>query len=361
MIDTHAHLDFSQFDQDREEVIARFFSQNGKAIVNVGVDLECSERSIEIAEQHEKFYASVGLHPDFFSKIRPSNQSPAFPFRPDATSERNSSKPDFWSNPFEELKELAKHEKVVAIGECGLDYYHLPEFKKPGFSRGNPVFLEKIKKRQKEGFLAQIEIARELELPVIVHCRNASVADTADSGGDGGQKSAWEDLYDIISRFSKNPTYELKSKFAINPKAKLFPSAPFEGRNSSKLSFGLTKFVLHCYSGKKDDTEKFLKLPNVSFSFSGNITYPKPEARAKMLAEAVKMIPLDKIMLDSDAPFLAPQELRGERNEPINVIYIAKKITEIKGVSAEEAERTTDKNAKNFFDFSTYCEKARKY
>ena len=92
-----------------------------------------------------------------------------------------------------------------------------------------------------------------------------------------------------------------------------------------------------------------MKLPNVYFSFSGNITYPKPAERAEKLAEAVRMIPLDKIMLDSDAPFLAPQELRGKRNEPIFVKYIAKKIARIKNISEEEVERITDENAINFF------------
>ena len=91
------------------------------------------------------------------------------------------------------------------------------------------------------------------------------------------------------------------------------------------------------------------ELKNVLFSFSGNITYPKPKERQKVLLEAVRMIPLDKIMLDSDAPFLAPQELRGKRNEPINVIYIAKYIAKIKGKKTEEAEIITDRNAQKFF------------
>jgi TatD DNase family protein len=92
-----------------------------------------------------------------------------------------------------------------------------------------------------------------------------------------------------------------------------------------------------------------LKLPNVYFSFSGNITYPKPVERAEKLAEAVRMIPLDKIMLDSDSPFLAPQEFRGKRNEPIFIKYIAKKIAEIKEINEGEVEKVTDENARKFF------------
>ena len=112
---------------------------------------------------------------------------------------------------------------------------------------------------------------------------------------------------------------------------------------------------MHCYSGGREDTDKFLKLPNVWFSFSGNITYPKPAEKAEKLADVIRRIPIERIMLDSDAPFLAPQEMRGKRNEPIFVKYIAKKIAEIKNIKSEEAEEQTDGNAINFF--SLYKEK----
>lgn len=271
MIDTHAHLDFKDFDKDREEVISRFFESGGKAIVNVGVDLERSRKSIEIAEAHENVFAAVGMHPDFFSKGDLGNRGD-------------------WKN---ELRELARNEKVVAIGEAGLDYFRIGESGEIG----------KTRERQKEGFVAQINLARELKLPVIVHCREA-----------------WDDLFNILNH---------KSYF-INQ-----------------------KFVLHCYSGNRNDTEKFLKLPNICFSFSGNITYPKPAERAKQFADVIRMIPLDKIMLDSDSPFLAPQEFRGKRNEPAFVRHIAGKIAEIKGISGEKAEWVTDENAEKFFKIDT--------
>src|SRR4030042_3308844 len=285
MIDTHAHLDFSEFDEDREEVISRFFSQGGKAIINIGVDLERSRKSSEIAERHEGIFASVGLHPDFFSKVEKE-----FPISPLRQSSNEASNFQFqnksqisnpkYENLFTELKSIAKNNKVVAIGETGLDYFRIEENRE-------------IRENQKRGFLAQIGIAKDLGLPVIVHCRDA-----------------WDDLYEIASRYE----------------------------------FRVMRFVLHCYSGEKKDTEKFLKLPNIHFSFSGNITYPKPSEKAEKLAEAIKMTPLDKIMLDSDAPFLAPQEMRGKRNEPINVLYIAKKIAEIKGLGTEIVSRATDEN-----------------
>jgi TatD DNase family protein len=143
-----------------------------------------------------------------------------------------------------------------------------------------------------------LKIASSLKLPVVIHCREA-----------------WGDLFDIISNF--------------------------------KLQ--ISNFQLHCYSGDEKDTEKFLGLSNVNFSFSGNITYPKPVPRSEKLAEAVRMIPLDRIMLDSDSPFLAPQAMRGKRNEPIYIRYIAEKIAEIKEISVEEVEKMTDENAERFF------------
>ena len=283
MIDTHAHLNFDQFDQDREEVIRRFFESEGEAIINIGVDLKTSRKSIELAEKYENIFASVGFHPHYFMEHGTHDTE----------------------QKLMELKKMAKNEKVVAIGETGLDYFS---------HTGKPI-AQRQKENQKKGFLAQIEIAKELNLPVIVHCREA-----------------WEDLFKIIeSKSSQGSTFPLSA------------DAP----NSSRSNF--CKFVLHCYSGDKKITEKFLELPNIYFSFSGNITYPKPADRAARIAETVRMIPLERIMLDSDAPFLAPQEQRGKRNEPSYVKYIAQKIAEIKEISGDEVERVTDKNAIKFF------------
>ncbi len=262
MIDTHAHLDFPEFNEDREEVISRFFSNGGKAIINVGVDLKRSRKSVEIAETHKNIFAAVGFHPH---EAGENNRIPS-------------------SKEFQELEDLVKKKKVRAIGEIGLDYFYYKE--------------QDQKRLQKELFEKQIKIAEKLKLPVVIHCRDA-----------------WEDLYKIISG----------SRFKIS------------------------NYQLHCYSGEKEDTEKFLKLPNVWFSFSGNITYPKPLERADKLVEAVKMIPLRRMMLDSDAPFLSPQQFRGKRNEPAYVRHIAGKIAEIKEKNDEEVEKITDGNAEKFF------------
>ena len=282
MIDTHAHLDFENFDEDREEVISRAFDSGVKKIINVGVDLERSRKSIEIAEKHRGVFASVGLHPDYFRNYELGFMN--------------------YEKDIQVLKEMARNEKVVAIGETGFDY----------FSHTNEPITDAQKENQKKGFLAQIEIAKESNLPVIVHCREA-----------------WDDLYEIV-----------KMKSTKN-KAQKMPNTKYE--------IPATNFVLHCYSGEKKDTEMFLELPNIYFSFSGNITYPKPIERAEKLAEAVRMVSLARMMLDSDSPFLAPHKFRGKRNEPAYVRHIAEKIAKIKNISIEEVEEETDRNAEKFF------------
>ncbi|MFA6193380.1 MAG: TatD family hydrolase [Parcubacteria group bacterium] len=289
MIDTHAHLDFENFDEDREEVIRRAFDNGVKKVINIGIDLETSKKSIALAQKHENIFAAAGVHPEYFTKHATCNMKQG------------------WIG---ELRDLAKNKKVVATGEIGLDYYHITHNIKHGAKE-----LNDIKESQKAGFVSQINLAKELGLPVAVHCRDA-----------------WEDVHEIISKFSQNSA---------------FPFFEHSSQNSSKAIF--SKFVLHCYSGNTDDTEKFLKLPNVYFSFSGNITYPKPILRSEKLAKVVRMIPLDKMMLDSDSPFLAPQEKRGKRNEPANVRYIAEKIADIKEISVAEVEKITDENAEIFF------------
>jgi TatD DNase family protein len=261
MIDIHAHLNLKDFDEDREKVISRFFSDSGKALINVGFDLASSQQSVELAGKYKNIFASVGLHPHEFNSWE---------------------KFDFIKN----LEELSKNEKIVAIGEVGLDYFSRTE---------NPISDEQ-KESQKKGFIAQIELAEELKLPVIIHCREA-----------------YDDALEIIKKYSRS------------------------------------RFVFHGYGADVEFTEKSLKFSNVFFSFSGNITYPKPAAQAENFSKVIKMIPLDKLMLDSDCPFLAPQAKRGKRNEPLYVRYIAERIAEIKKVEAKEVKKATTKNAINFF------------
>lgn len=255
MIDTHAHLDFGNYDNDREDVIARFFDDNGKAIINVG----CSERHIEnsqrLASFYENIYFTVGIHPE----------------EEDVDPEEVGGK----------IERFVKEKKAVAIGEIGLDYFH----------------NDKNKKWQKGLFVSQLNVARKSGLPVIIHCRNA-----------------YDDVHEIIS------TEE----------------------------YGSVKMVIHCYEGGVKETEKFLNLPNVWFSFTGNITFAKSESAE--IFEIIRSIPLERIMVETDCPFLAPVPNRGKRNEPSFVRHVIDALAEARGLSAERVEEQTDQNAIGFFN-----------
>jgi len=256
MIDTHAHLDFGQFDEDRKSVTKRFFDDGGKAILNVGVDKKRNKKTLEIAEEDDRIFVSLGFHPEG---------------------------DNFDLEEVEKyLKEKSENPKVKAIGEIGLDYFHSKDPKDRDF--------------QKELFVKQLEIAKKIGLPVVIHCRDA-----------------YGDLLEIIS----------------------------------DEKFREMKMVIHCFSAGLKRTKQFLKFPNLKFSFTGNITFVKDEDE---LLKVVDLIPLERMMVETDCPFLAPVPHRGKRNEPAFVRFIIEKIAEVKGLSYEEVERQTDKNAIRFFN-----------
>lgn len=263
MIDIHTHLDFKRFDNDRDEVIMRFFDSKGIAMVNIGVDKKTISSSIQLAKNNKQIYCAIGFHP------HDSDEGLA----------NISQKEMDW------LEQQAKQEeKVVAIGEIGLDY-----------SKFN---LEEQKQKQKELFEMQIVIANRLELPVIIHCRDA-----------------YEDVLEIIS----------------------------------KTKYQKTKFVLHCFSADVEMTKKFVSLKNTLFSFAGNITFSKGNEH---LVEVLDLILLEKILTETDCPFLAPVPMRGKRNEPLFAKYVIEKIAELKNLSFDKVERETEINAKNLFNLS---------
>jgi len=310
MIDTHAHLNFKDFDKDRDEVISRAFQGGIKKIINIGTDLKESEKSIKLAEKYENIYAAVGLHPDYFSGAEEitSSQPKADPPLAEKLQIPNTCLPVGRNlqitkykikKSIEELRKLAKNKKVVAIGEIGLDY----------FSHDGKLISEQQKEIQKEGFIAQLKLAKELNLSVIIHCR-ASKENPTD---------AYDDLYEFISKKLKAKSYKL---------------------------------VMHCYGGDLKFTKKLLKHKNIYFSFTGNITYKmKKEIQGTKddIAESIKIIPLERIMLETDCPFLAPQKFRGKRNEPAFVKYTAEKLAEIKKVSFEKVDKITTRTAEEFF------------
>ncbi len=274
MIDTHSHLDDRKFDADREEMIQRAFRSGVEKMMTVGAGLGSSERAVEVAKSHENIFAVVGCHPEYF-------------MRHGSWSEEHRVK----------LEKLAREEKVVAIGEIGLEYHS---------HDGIPVTQEQ-KEFQKEGFFFQLELAQKLQKPVVIHCRGER-AEAGEKYREVGQ--AYEDALEIVEKFPD------------------------------------LSFVFHSFGGRLEFAKKVMERENIYFSFNGNLTYAKPSAE---ILEVVKAIPLEKIMLETDCPYLAPVPKRGERNEPAYVRYVCEAISRIKGVTNEEVDEITTKNALEFF------------
>jgi len=251
LIDTHCHLDFKDFDNDREEVIRRSKEEGIECIINVGSSLEGTKRSIELAEENDFVYAAAGIHPHEADNIKDIDL-------------------ELFRNSF-------TSKKIVAIGEIGLDYY------KNISSKDN----------QKKLFIKLLEEAKKKDLPVIIHNRDAH-----------------EDIMAIL-----------------------------------KDVMGLSlKGVMHCFSGDEKLLEECLKI-GLLVSFTCNLTFKN----AGRLRELAKVVPIERLLLETDAPFLAPQVFRGKRNEPHYVKYLAEELAKIKGMSVEEIARITTDNAKKLF------------
>ncbi|MEW6407710.1 MAG: TatD family hydrolase [Patescibacteria group bacterium] len=264
-IDTHVHLDFKEFDKDRDEVIKRAFSGGVQKIINIGCNLERSKATVELAQKYENIFAAVGVHPHDVKKYESGNMN-------------------------QELWKLAQNNKVIAIGECGLDYYRIED--DPSTSLGAS------KEIQKEFFKAQIALAQKLNLPLIIHCRDA-----------------FQDLLEIL-------------------------------HNTKYILHNTRMGVTHCFSGNRKYAAEFLKL-GFLISFTGSITYTKPDGE---LLKVVEEVPIDKMMIETDCPYLAPVPHRGERNEPLYVKYVAQKIAEVKGIKIREIEKITTENAIKLFN-----------
>jgi len=249
-VDTHAHLQWSSFDKDREKVLSRAREAQVDYIVNIGFDVDGSVEGVKLAEQHETLYATVGIHP------------------------HNASQLD--EKALDRLKQISENPKVVAIGETGLDYYR----------NLSP------KETQKRALEAQLLLAEELELPVVIHDREAHT-----------------DILDMVSRFK-----------------------------------GKTRGIMHCFSGSREMAEQCIRL-GFLISLAGNVTY----LNAQRLHEIAKSIDLQKILLETDSPWLAPQEMRGKRNEPSFLPFTAKKIASLRGISLNDLAVATTKNAKETF------------
>jgi len=279
IFDTHSHLNFKAYDADRNDVIKRTLDE-GVFCIDVGTKYETSKNAIELAEKNENIYAAIGMHPIHIKtdliKLKMDDDEGAFaPLGEDFDAEK--------------YKELAQSKKVVAIGEIGLDYYYRPKTK----SR-----LEEFKNLQKKVFIQQLDMTKELNLPVIIHVR-----------------MAFEDVYEILKNYQLPVTgYRLRG-------------------------------VIHCFTGNLEQAKKFVEL---GFYLGINGIIDKID-----LIEVIKNIPLENLLTETDCPYLTPLAAvalaKAGRNEPIFVKHIIQRIAEIKNMSYEEVAQVTAESAKKLF------------
>ena len=270
LTDTHCHLDFNKFDQDRESVIERALQIGVTRILIPALDLESSRSAIELAEIYPSIYAAVGFHPTDLDK--------------------------FSEQTFEEVQKLASHAKVVAIGEIGIDYYWVKEHEERAF--------------QLEALRRQLAWATSIQKPVVVHMREEE---------DAWFGQASVDLLNILSEWHR----ELE---AMN-----HPLAEKPG-------------VLHSFNGNLATAQKAIAM-NFYIGVTGPVTYKNAEEKRNI----IKQLPLPKLLIETDAPFLTPVPHRGKRNEPEFVIYIADKIAQLHGTTREQVAEITARNAAHLF------------
>lgn len=280
-IDTHAHVNINAFKDDYEAVLARC-EEEGVAVINVGTQQDTSRRAVEIAEENDNCFAIVGLHPVHTSASYHDE------------SELGENMKGFTSRGEEFdvalYRELAKSKKVVAIGECGLDYYRL--------EKDTRVLQEKA-------FISQIELANELGLPLMIHTRDAK-GNSASVKADAGVGNVYDDTYEILKAHTKVPGN------------------------------------IHFYAGTYEQAKKFIDI-GFSVSFTGVITF------AKDYEEVVRNVPLDMMHAETDCPYVAPVPYRGQRCEPQMVIEVYKKIAEIRGEDEEKVREQLISNARKLY------------
>lgn len=251
IFDTHAHYDDEAFDKDRDELLKGMRSKGVEFIVNVGASMDSARKTLELAKKYPFVYAAMGVHPSETKELTEEDMQ--------------------W------IKEAASCEKVVAIGEIGLDYY----------------WPEPEPSIQKKWFERQLQLAGEVKLPVVVHSRDAA-----------------RDTLDILKGWRKD----------------------------------LTKGVIHCFSYTKETAREYLNM-DYYFGIGGVLTFKN----AKKLAEAAEYIPLERILLETDCPYLAPEPYRGKRNQSDYIDLVAQELSEIKKISKEEILAKTMENAREFY------------
>lgn len=250
--DTHTHLDDKKFDADRDELINTLNAEGVSLAVNIGADIKSSQRSIALAEKYDFIYAAVGVHP--------------------------SDTGDLTDNDILTLEKMASHKKVVAIGEIGLDYYwDVPD-----------------REIQKLWFKKQLELAKKLNMPYIIHDRDAH-----------------RDTLEIIREV------------------------------------GYTNGVMHCFSGSSEMAKEVIEM-GMYVSLSGTVTFKN----AVKIKEVAQIVPLNRLLIETDSPYLTPEPFRGKRNNSGYVKYVAEEIAKIRGMEIEKIAEITMENGKRFYNIS---------
>lgn len=247
--DSHSHYNDEKFDEDRETIIKDTYNSGITRFMCIGYNVSQSKKAVEIAEKYQFIYATAGISPNDIE--------------------------DYSTESLNEIEELCKKDKVLAVGEIGLDYY----------------WNKENKELQKELFIKQIEIANRLNKPIVIHTRDAFI--------------------DTINILKENPVKE--------------------------------KGIFHCCPLNQELIKEGLKL-GFYISFSGNITFKNAKSE-----EAVKLVPDDKLLIETDSPYLSPEPFRGKRNDSRNVKFVAERIAKIKGISIEEVAKQTYENANKIY------------
>ena len=247
IFDTHAHYDDEAFDEDREELLSGLPGQGIARVVNVGASLASCKKTLELMDRYDYIYGAIGVHPSETGELNEEN--------------------------FKQIQEWCSHEKCLAVGEIGLDYY----------------WDEPEREIQKKWFVRQLALAREVKLPVVIHSREAA-----------------KDTVDIMT-----------------------------AEHAEEIGG-----VVHCYSYTKETAKIFLDM-GFYFGIGGVLTFKN----AKKLKEAVEYIPMDRIVLETDCPYLAPEPNRGKRNNSLNIPYVVTAMSQLKGISEEEVRKAAWENA----------------
>ena len=257
LFDSHSHLNDEKFNEDRHEVIKKVYDSEVTNFVTAGYSIESSKNAIELAQQYDFIYATVGVSP---------NDIP-------------QTEEELWKS-ISKIKQLLKNnKKIVAVGEIGLDYY----------------WNKENKELQKKAFIEQINIANEFELPIVIHTRDA--------------------IMDTIQILKENKVEHTG--------------------------------VFHCCPQNKELIREAFKM-NFYISFAGPITFKN----SKNADEMIELVPIDRLLIETDSPYLSPEPVRGKRNTPANVRYVAQKIADVKNMSLEEVAKITYENAKKIFKIS---------